>query len=474
MNVTSRTKIIATMGPASAPKEILREMFLAGLNICRLNFSHSSYDEHLKIINTIRELNQELGTCVAILADLQGPKLRIGEVENNAVQLTEGKEILFVNEKCIGTAQRVYMTYQEFPNDVKAGEFILIDDGKLKLQVIETNRKDTVKAKVIYGGILSSKKGVNLPNTKVSLPSLTEKDIKDANFAIDNDVDWIALSFVRTATDIVDIKEIIKHKKKNTSVIAKIEKPEALKEIDNIIDLTDGIMVARGDLGVEVSFEQVPLIQKHLVQKCLKASKPVIIATQMMESMITNFRPTRAEATDVANAVIDGADCLMLSGETSTGKYPAGVIEAMHNIIGYTEQQGYCYYRSHPPVEFNRTILTDSICHTACKLAEQSNAKAIITFSNADNAAFKIAGYRPNADIYFFTNHKEIVNRMSLIWGIKAFYFDKNDTIDQAIEYTINFLKEKGLISADDMVVHVASTPFHKNDRANMLKLTYV
>lgn len=470
----SRTKIIATLGPASAPKEILKQMFLAGLDVCRLNFSHSSHEEHLKVIETICSLNAELGTNVAILADLQGPKLRIGEVENNGVLLKEGAELLFVNDKCIGTAEKVYMTYKEFPNDVKVGEYIMIDDGKLKLQVTDTNLKDTVKAVVINGGILSSKKGVNLPDTKVSLPSMTEKDKEDAIFALDHNVDWIALSFVRNATDIIDLKNLIKHKKKNTAVIAKIEKPEALKEIDNIIDLTDGIMVARGDLGVEVPFDQVPVIQKQIVKKCHAASKPVIIATQMMESMITTFRPTRAEATDVANAVIDGADCLMLSGETSTGKYPVGVIEAMHNIIQYTEANAYNYYIANAPHEFNRTFLTDSICYAATELAQQAGAKAIITFSNADNAAFKIASYRPDCDVYFFTSSKELLNRMSLVWGVKAFYFNDYETIDHAIEYTINFLKNKGLVKEEDMIVHVASTPFHKNDRANMMKLTYV
>ncbi len=471
---SSKTKIIATLGPASSPRDILKQMFLAGLDVCRLNFSHSSHEEHLHVINTIRSLNAELGTNVAILADLQGPKLRIGEVENNGVLLDEGAEILFVNEKCIGTAKKVYMTYQQFPTDVKVGEFILIDDGKLKLQVIETNKTDSVKAVVINGGMLASKKGVNLPNTVVSLPSMTEKDTEDAIFALDQNVDWIALSFVRNATDILDLKNLIKHKKKNTSVIAKIEKPEALAEIENIIDLCDGIMVARGDLGVEVPFDRVPMIQKQIVQKCHAACKPVIIATQMMESMITTFRPTRAEATDVANAVVDGADCLMLSGETSTGKYPVGVIEAMQSIIQFTETNGYNYYITHSPKEFNRTFLTDSVCYSATELAKQANAKAIVTFSNADNAALKIASYRPNCDIYFFTSNKELLNRMSLVWGIKAFYFDAYETIDLAIGYTIDFLKQMDLLFADDMVVHVASTPFHKNDRANMMKLTYV
>ncbi|MBN2519347.1 MAG: pyruvate kinase, partial [Bacteroidales bacterium] len=300
----SKTKIIATLGPASSSKNVLRDMFKYGVDVCRLNFSHGSYNDHFKTINTIRELNKELDLNVAILVDLQGPKLRIGEVENNGVELVNGNKLIFTNKKCLGNNKKVYMSYERFPKDVKKGNSILIDDGKLKLEVLETDGTETVKAKIISGGILSSKKGVNLPHTKISLPSLTEKDKEDTVFALKQNVDWLALSFVRQATDILELKDIIKKQKKHASVIAKIEKPEALNEIDNIIDLADGIMVARGDLGVEIDFYQVPLIQKELVDKCLLASKPVIIATQMMESMITNFRPTRAEANDVANAVI--------------------------------------------------------------------------------------------------------------------------------------------------------------------------
>ncbi len=470
----SKTKIIATLGPASSSKNILRDMFKYGVDVCRLNFSHGSYDDHLKTINTIRELNKELDLNVAILIDLQGPKLRVGEVENNSVELINGNVLIFTNKKCLGNNKKVYISYERFPKDVKKGDSILIDDGKLKLEVLETDRAETIKAKIISGGILSSKKGINLPHTKISLPSLTEKDKEDAIFALKQNVDWLALSFVRQATDILELKDIIKKQKKHTSVIAKIEKPEALNEIDNIIDLADGIMVARGDLGVEINFYQVPLIQKELVDKCLLASKPVIIATQMMESMITNFRPTRAEANDVANAVIDGADTVMLSGETSIGKHPPQVIKCMHEIIQYTEGKAYKYNRGKVPNVFNQTFIVDSICYNASLLATQANASAIIVFTRSGYTIYRISGYRPNARIYAFTDNKELISKMSLLWGVKSFYFDFNKPIDDAIDYTIKFLKDRKEIQNNSIVIHVGNTPLNKKEKANMLKITYV
>mgnify|MGYP006289749911 CR=1 FL=1 len=470
----SQTKIIATIGPASSPKEVLREMIIQGIDVCRLNFSHGTHEDHLKVLNTIRELNKEIPSNVAILADLQGPKLRIGEVENNAVELADGSEILIVNEECTGTSEKVYLSYPEFAIDVNAGEFILADDGKIKLEVVETNGKDTVKARVIHGGTLSSRKGVNLPNTKISLPSLTEKDLEDLHFALDHDVDWVALSFVRSVTDIVELKEIIKKRKKYASVIAKIEKPEALQEIHNIIDMTDGIMVARGDLGVEVEFDRVPVIQKNIIRQCLELSKPVIVATQMMESMIENFRPTRAEATDVANAVLDGADALMLSGETSVGKFPVGVIQSMQHIIDFTEKNGYHYNLGNQPEGMSHTFLQDSICCSACRLSEQAKARAIITFTYSGYTAYQISAHRPEADIFVFTGNRYQVNKLSLLWGVRAFYYDKYENIDEAIDYSINFLREHNLINSEDIIIHVGSTPLYEKGATNMLKLSYV
>lgn len=474
INYSSRTKIVATMGPACTPPEILEKLIREGVDVCRLNFSHGKHEEHLKVIETVKALNEKLGINIALLADLQGPKLRVGDVENNGVQLIEGKTLEFTNKDILGTSERVYMSYTEFPKDVEIGDDILIDDGKLKLRVVETNRIDTVKAVVIHGGILSNHKGVNLPNTKVSLPSLTEKDIKDANFALSQNVNWIALSFVRTVTDILDIKELIKKNHSSAKVIAKIEKPEAIKEIDEIIDMTDGIMVARGDLGVEVPFDQVPVLQKMIVEKCIKASKPVIIATQMMESMITNFRPTRAEANDVANAVTDGADALMLSGETSVGKYPVDVIKSMQSIITYTEDHAYSFYRKPGKVDFTKKFVQDSICLNSCTLAEQSGAKAIITFTSSGYTTLKVSSYRPKAQIFAFTSNKDILCKMSLIWGVRAYYLEDFDNVDNAINFTIKYLKDIKAIADEDIVIHVGSIPLQKRGKTNMLKISYV
>lgn len=470
----SHTKIIATIGPSSSCKEILRQMFEEGIDVCRLNFSHGTHEEHLKNINNIRELNKEMDINVAIMADLQGPKLRIGEVRDNAVELINGNEFRLVSEKCVGDETRAYMSYENLPVDVEPGEMILIDDGKIKLEVIETNRKDTVVTRVLFGGILSSRKGVNLPDTKVSLPSLTEKDILDTKFALENNVDWIALSFVRSVTDLIDLKELIKRSKKSARIIAKIEKPEAVADIDQIIDFSDAVMVARGDLGVEVNFEQVPMIQKQIVEKCISRSKPVIIATQMMESMMTNFRPTRAEATDVANAVLDGADTLMLSGETSAGKFPVDVIRSMQKIIDWTETHGFKYFRNHPPVEFSRTFLPDSICYNACNMSLQTKSRAIITFTHSGYTAFRISSYRPKADIFAFTMNKSILPILSLIWGVRAFYTEEYKNIEEYINHSIEFLMAKKYISPGDVVVHVGSIPLMERGKTNLLKLSFV
>jgi pyruvate kinase len=469
----NKTKIVATVGPACSSKEMLKELIFAGVNVFRVNFSHGAHTDHKEVIDKVHELNEELGTHVAVLADLQGPKLRIGEVENNGVLLNEGDIIEFTNEKCLGTAKKVYMSYELFPKDVNVGDIILIDDGKLKIEAIETNRKDSVKARVIFGGILSSKKGVNLPNTKISLPSLTPKDIADAEFALDQNVDWLALSFVRTVTDIADLKDIIKRKKKHAKVIAKIEKPEAMIEIDNIIDVTDGVMVARGDLGVELPFNEVPLMQKKIVEKCIRFAKPVIIATQMMESMISNFSPTRAEANDVANAVIDGASALMLSGETSVGKFPIEVIKAMGKIISHTEQNGYSYYRDHAPSVMNPTFIPDSTCGTACSMAKQTGAKAIAVHTSSGYTAFRIASHRPNADIFTFTYDHGLLRQMSILWGVRGYISDEFIFTTDAIDYAVKFLKEKDLVQDNQLVVHVGSMPLNKKGQTNMIKLTY-
>lgn len=470
----SQTKIVATLGPATSSKEVMSRLIHEGVDIFRLNFSHSSQQEHLQLIKQIRELNEEFGTHVAILADLQGPKLRVGQIENNRIDLLEDEIITFVTHDCIGTKEHIYMSYQEFPEDVNVGETILIDDGKIKLEVIETNKKDTVKAKVIYGGPLSSKKGVNLPSTKVSLPCLTEEDISNANFALDNHVDWIALSFVRKAADILDLKELISKKNGHAGVIAKIEKPEALDEIDEIIKVTDGVMVARGDLGVEVSFDRVPLIQKVIVDKCIARAKPVIIATQMMESMISNFTPTRAEANDVANAVLDGADALMLSGETSVGKYPVETILSMDKIISVTESLGKSLNRKHVPEEESVEFEADSVCLSATLLARQIKAKAIVAFTHSGYTAYRLASHRPDADIFAFTNNPKMVNKLSLVWGIRPFYLKTHERLVDAYDESIKILEEQNLIGKGDSLVHVGTMPIHIKGKANMIKVTHL
>ena len=470
----SHTKVIATLGPATSSKEVLREMFAAGVNVCRLNFSHGSHDDHRQSIQHIIELNQEMRTNVTILADLQGPKLRIGEVENGVIELQDGQMIDLVTEKCLCTTEKLYITYDDFAKDAQPGEAILLDDGKIKLEVVSTDRINKVVAKVIYGGKLTSKKGVNLPNTSISLPSLTERDLENAAFALEYNVDWIALSFVRSAYDLLPLRDMLRAKKKFARIIAKIEKPEALENIDDIIDASNGIMVARGDMGVEVPFDRVPMIQKMIVKKCIEQAKPVIIATQMLESMITNFRPTRAEANDVANAVLDGADAVMLSGETSVGKYPVDTVKAMRQIIQWTETHGFQYNRETLPDLNSRTFLPDSICLNACRMADQAKAKAIVTFTFSGYTALRISSHRPQAETFVFTRNKALVRKMALVWGAHAYHTEVTDDIDQAIEESTANLKTRGYLKTGDVVVYVGSTPFDEKGQTNMLKLSCV
>lgn len=474
MRKFNRTKIVATMGPATADISVLETMFMEGLDICRINFSHGDYDAVLKIVNNIRELNKKLNRHVGILADLQGPKLRIGVVKNNAVNLVNGNEIIITTKEKEGDENEIYITYPQFPQDVKVGETVLIDDGKLHLKVLDTNGKDSVRCLITAGGTLSSKKGVNLPNTKISLPSLTVKDLRDLDFALEQDFDWIGLSFVRSVTDIVELKDVIKHKGKRARVIAKIEKPEAIREIDNIIDVTDGIMVARGDLGVELPMERVPLLQKMIVGKCIEMGKPVIVATQMMESMITSYTPTRAEVNDVANAVMDGADAVMLSAETSVGKFPAHVIGVMRRIITEVEELDSIYYKEHLPTVKTQTYITDSICYNACALAHHADVSALISMTNSGYTAFRLSSHRPKALILIFTDNLPLLTTLSLVWGVRGYYYDKYESTDQTIEDLKAYLKKEKLVKADDLVINIASMPMKERGRTNMMKLSYI
>ncbi|MDO8999588.1 MAG: pyruvate kinase [Bacteroidota bacterium] len=474
MSHFNRTKIVATMGPATADINVLEGMFNQGLDICRINFSHGDYEAVLHTVKNIHELNKKLNRHVGILADLQGPKLRIGVMKDNSANLINGEIISITTKECEGDERQIYITYPQFPQDVNVGETVLIDDGKIHLKVIDTNGKDMVRCEILVGGILSSKKGVNLPNTKISLPCLTIKDIRDLEFALEHDFDWIGLSFVRSVTDIVELKDIIKHKGKRARVIAKIEKPEAINEIDNIIDVTDGIMVARGDLGVELPMEQVPLLQKMIVQKCVQVGKPVIIATQMMESMITSYTPTRAEVNDVANAVMDGADAVMLSAETSVGKYPVKVIEMMRRIITQVEELDSIYYKEHTPQIKTITYITDSICYNACSLAHHAGAQAIISMTNSGYTAFKLSSHRPKAHLFIFTDNQSLLTTLSLVWGIRGFYYNKYESTDETINDLKEFVKSRGFVHDDDLVINIASMPMKEKGRTNMMKLSYI
>lgn len=475
-----KTKIIATLGPASSSKETMLELVKAGVDVFRINFSHADYDLVRRNVELIREINQEYGYSVSILGDLQGPKLRVGVVKEGSY-LNPGDILTFTNENVEGDSTRVYMTYQQFPQDVKVGERILIDDGKLVLEVIETNLRDTVRAKTIQGGPLSSKKGVNLPNTNVSLPALTEKDIKDANFILDLELDWIALSFVRHAQDIKDLKELIKNHPTNsfkTPIIAKIEKPEGVKNIDEILMECDGIMVARGDLGVEVPMEEVPVIQKTLVKKARAYAKPVIIATQMMETMITSLTPTRAEVNDVANSVLDGADAVMLSGETSVGRYPVDVVKNMSKIVKSIETTNYYYDRNsildNQISCVDERFITDKICLSAVNIAKSSGAEAIVTLTHSGYTAFQISAHRPNSHIIVYSANRRVLTMLNLLWGVRAFYYDMEKTTDETVIQVNMLTCNYGFVEKGDFVVNLNAMPVHNGGKTNTLRLSTI
>lgn len=470
----NRTKIIATVGPASESKLMLQKMIAAGMNVCRINASHGNHAEQQKVIDYIRAINEEQNLNVALLYDLQGPKIRIGMMRDNGVQLNEGDEVALTIVECIGDEKKIFIKYPSFIKDVKTGDTILIDDGKFELTITSNNGIDTAKAKVIFGGLLSSKKGVNLPNTRITLPSITDKDKEDLEFALANNIDWIGLSFVRSAKDIEALKSIIKYKNCPSRVIAKIEKPEAIADLDNIISATDGVMVARGDLGVEIPLEQVPLIQKLILNKCIAKSKPVIIATQMMESMITNQRPTRAEVNDVANAVMDGADAVMLSAETSVGVDPVNVISNMSKIIRAVQKSDSIYNRILQPDKNSPTFITDSTIFNACQMVNQTDSKAIITMTHSGYSALKIASNRPEADIIVFTDNKALLTLLNLVWGIRGYFYNKYENTDVNINDVKEFIIREQIVERGDHVIHVFSTPLHERGRTNTIKLNVI
>ena len=475
MLTNKKTKIVATLGPACSTREIIKDMIEAGVNVFRINFSHADYEGVKDKINIIRGLNEEFGYTTAILGDLQGPKLRVGVMEEGTV-VHDGDEITFTTaEDIIGTAQKAFMKYQNFPNDVNVGERILLDDGKLIFEIVSTDKKTEVVAKVIQGGELKSKKGVNLPNTKISLPALTEKDIADAIFAIEQKVDWIALSFVKTPRDLQDLQELIaKHSDVKIPIVAKIEMPEALENIDKIIAYCDGLMVARGDLGVELPAHEVPLVQKDLIRRAKTARIPVIVATQMMETMITSLTPTRAEVNDVANSVMDGADAVMLSGETATGNYPVQVIQKMTQICEAVEDSPLIQVPQNTPQIKTKRFVTKTVCHQAALLANEIKAKAICTLTNSGYTAFQISAWRPSSHILVFTSNKRILTQLNLLWGVKSYFYDKDESTDDTVTDVNEIAVQKGYAVKGDYLINLAAMPIKDKGMVNTMRVSEI
>lgn len=469
-----KTKIVATVGPASDSYEKLLALVRAGVDVFRINMSHGEHENIKEVIRHINKINEKYGVHIGVLADLQGPKLRVGKIQYNGIEIKKGDILTFTNKECVGTKEAIYMSYRQFAKDVNVGERVLVDDGKIVLEVQETDAKSQVKLKVIFGGILSSNKGVNLPDTKVSLPSLTTKDKKDLEFILTQPVNWIALSFVRSANDVKGLKRRIAKAEHPAKVIAKVEKPEAIDNIKAIVKAADAIMIARGDLGVEVPMERLPAIQKNIIRRCIQRAKPVIVATQMMESMITNPAPTRAEVTDVANAVIDGTDAVMLSGETSVGNHPVKVVEAMNRIVFHAEQNYEIKGKRPKASSDSETFFSDVICLEAAQIAEKIGAKALIGLTVSGYTAFKMSSYRPHCNIFIFSDRLDMLPTLNLVWGVRCFHYGKFTTTDETIEDLVEILKMNGKVKKGDVVINTGSMPLHKRFRTNMMKITII
>lgn len=469
-----KTKIIATVGPACNTHEKLLGLVNAGVNVFRLNFSHGTHEQHAQVIEHIKAINASYPFNIAILADLQGPKLRVGMIEDNLIEFQKGDRFYFTNEKCVGTREKIYISYPNFHNDVRPNEKILLDDGKIEVVVKDILADGRVQVEVLTAGALSSNKGVNLPDTAISLPSLSEKDLRDLDFIISQGIDWVALSFVRKPEDVIQLRNIIRSKQSSAKIISKIEKPEALKHLREIILASDAVMVARGDLGVELPLEQIPMIQKNIVRKCIHRAKPVIIATQMMESMIDRPRPNRSEITDVANAVLEGADAVMLSGETAMGMNPELVVRTMVSIINEVEKEEIVYNRNLTPQPHSPSFLSDALCYNACEIASEVKADALIGMTQSGYTGFMLSSYRPRSPLFVFTKTESLINQLSLSWGVQAFYYDKEESLDAIIADQHQMLKEKGLLKTGDVVVNTGSAPVQEHLPTNMLKITKI
>jgi len=469
----NKTKIIATLGPSSTEKPMLKALVKEGVNVFRINFSHANHNEVKQTVLNIREISSALNIHVAILGDLQGPKIRLGIVKDD-VYIENGENISITTDEIeFGNSSLVSINYKDFPKDVSKGEKILVDDGKLILKVLETNKKNLVKAEVIQGGELKSRKGVNLPNTKLSLPALTEKDKADAVFAVKNNFDWLALSFVRSKKDVYELEELInKNSKDKIPIIAKIEKPEAVLNLDAILHAADGLMVARGDLGLEIPAEEVPLKQKLMVNMAKKARKPIIIATQMMESMIDSLTPSRAEVNDVANSVMDGADAVMLSGETSVGQYPVEVIQTVGKIIRGVENSPLIQVPDTLPEIHSKRVITKAVCFQACNIANELEASAICTLTNSGYTAWQISSWRPSAVILVFTSNKRILSQLCLLWGVRCVFYDNFVSTDKTVEEVNALAVKKGFVKKGDLIINLAAMPVIEKGQVNTLRIS--
>jgi pyruvate kinase len=468
--MAKKTKIIATIGPSSNNKSVLKKMASAGMNVARLNFSHGSYAEHGKVINRIRSLSEEMAQPIGILLDLQGPKIRTGMLKDRQPVLLKKNRTIQITSKDVpaGTAEEVSTTYPSLATDVKQGDKILLDDGLIELKVLSSTR-DTVTCKIVYGGKLKEHKGINLPGVNVSAPSLTEKDRMDLQFGIEAGVDYIALSFVRSPDDLKHIKNIIKRHGAEIPVIAKIEKPEAVEHLNDILEVADGIMIARGDLGVELRPEQVPTIQKYMIEKSIVANKPVITATQMLETMSSNPIPTRAEASDVANALFDGTDAVMLSGETAAGKYPVQAVKMMARIAAEAETSPFMKFN----LQHQRDpddLVTHAVAQSAVNILHELDAKAIIVFSVSGKTSKLISKQRPAMPVYAFSPSKSVFNRLSLVWGITPWIIPAIDDTKRIIDTGVDILRQKKLIRKNDLVIIVTGLAL-KRGSTNMIKI---
>jgi len=474
IDVRQKTKVVATVGPASSSYRQLKSLVAAGVDVFRLNFSHGSHEDKLKIINTILRINKENNIHIGLLADLQGPKLRVGEMEGDGLKLKTGMTLTFTNTPCIGNAEKIYMSYEYFAQEVHVNDRVLVDDGKVVLKVLETNGIDEVKLAVVHGDVLSSNKGVNLPDTDISLPCLTEKDLVDLEFILTQPFNWIALSFVRSPEDMMDLRKYVDRAGHPAKLMAKIEKPQAVKKIKKIIKASNGVMIARGDLGVEMPVEKLPGIQKKIIKHCIQWARPVVVATQMMDSMIVNPSPTRAEITDVANAVLDGADALMLSGETAVGKFPLPVVKYMNRIIRETEKSsGYLGFKPNP-IKKSSLFFSDVVCFNSALTANEIGAVGVAGLTVSGYTAFKVSSFRPKGSIFIFSGKDALLGALNICWGVRCFHYDKFSSTDETIEDVTSILKEHKLVKQGDAIVNTGSMPISKRLKTNFMKVTIV